>query len=33
MPANFAKQSLWHEDPRPTKLQHCPYNPNTIKYG
>ncbi len=33
MPAYVAKQLLWYEHPHPTKLQHCPYNPNPIKYG
>jgi hypothetical protein len=33
MPAYVAKQLLWYEHPHPTKPQHCPYNPNPIKYG
>jgi hypothetical protein len=33
MPAYVAKQLLWYEHPHPTKLQHCLYNPNPIKYG
>jgi hypothetical protein len=33
MPAHVAKQLLWYEHPHPKKLQHCPYNPNPIKYG
>jgi hypothetical protein len=33
MPAYIAKQLLWYEHPHPTKPQHCPYNPNPIKYG
>jgi hypothetical protein len=33
MPAYIAKQLLWYEHPHPTKLQHCPFNPNPIKYG
>ncbi len=32
MPTYVAKQLLWYEHPHPTKLQHCPYNPNPIKY-
>ncbi len=33
MPIYMAKQLLWYEHPHPTKPQHCPYNPNPIKYG
>ena len=33
MPAYVAKQLLRYEHPHPTKPQHCPYNPNPIKYG
>ncbi len=33
IPAYVAKQLLWYEHPHPTKPQHCPYNPNPIKYG
>jgi hypothetical protein len=33
MPTYVAKQLLWYEHPHLTKLQHCPYNPNLIKYG
>jgi hypothetical protein len=33
MPAYVAKQLLRYEHPHPTQLQHCPYNPNPIKYG
>ncbi len=33
MPAYVAKQLLWYEHPHTTKPQHCPYNPNPIKYG
>ncbi len=33
MPTYVAKQLLWYEHPHPTKPQHCPYNPNPIKYG
>jgi hypothetical protein len=33
MPAYAAKQLLRYKHPHPTKLQHCPYNPNPIKYG
>jgi hypothetical protein len=33
MPAYVAKQLLRYEHPHPTKPQHCPYNPNLIKYG
>ncbi len=33
MPAYVAKQLLRYKHPHPTKLQHCPYNPNPIKYG
>jgi hypothetical protein len=33
MPAYVAKQLLWYEHPHPAKPQHCPYNPNSIKYG
>jgi hypothetical protein len=33
MPAYVAKQLLQYEHPHPTKLQHCPYNLNSIKYG
>ncbi len=29
----MTKQLLRYEHPHPTKLQHCPYNPNPIKYG
>jgi hypothetical protein len=33
MPAYMTKQLLRYEHPHPMKLQHCPYNPNPIKYG
>jgi hypothetical protein len=33
MPAYIAKQLLRYEHPNPTEPQHCPYNPNPIKYG
>ncbi len=33
MPPYMAKQLLRYEHPHPSKLQHCPYNPNPIKYG
>ncbi len=33
MPAYVTKQLLQYEHPHPTKLQHCPYNLNPIKYG
>ncbi len=33
MPAYVAKQVLRNEHLHPTKPQHCPYNPNPIKYG
>jgi hypothetical protein len=33
MPAYVTKQLLRYEHPHPTKPQHCPYNPNPIKYG
>jgi hypothetical protein len=33
MPAYIAKQLLRYEHLHPTMLQHCPYNPNSIKYG
>jgi hypothetical protein len=33
MPAYMTKQLLRYGYPHPTKLQHCPYNPNPIKYG
>jgi hypothetical protein len=29
----MTKQLLRYEHPHPTKLQHCLYNPNPIKYG
>jgi hypothetical protein len=32
MPTYFAKQLPRYEHPHPTKPQHCPYNPNPIKY-
>ncbi len=33
IPTNVSKQLLWYKHPHPTKPQHCPYNPNPIKYG
>jgi hypothetical protein len=33
MPAYVAKQLIRYEHPHPAKPQHCPYNPNPIKYG
>jgi hypothetical protein len=33
MPTYVAKQLLRYEHPHPMKPQHCPYNPNLIKYG
>jgi hypothetical protein len=33
MPVYVAKQLLRYKHPHPTKLQHCPYNPNLIKYS
>jgi hypothetical protein len=33
MPAYIAKHLLRYKHPHPTKPQHCPYNPNPIKYG
>jgi hypothetical protein len=33
MSAYDAKQLLWYKHPHPTKPQHCPYNPNPVKYG
>jgi hypothetical protein len=33
MPTYVTKQLLQFEHPHPTKPQHCPYNPNPIKYG
>jgi hypothetical protein len=33
MPISIAKQLLQYEHPHLTKPQHCPYNPNLIKYG
>jgi hypothetical protein len=33
MPTYHAKELLRYGHPHPTKPQHCPYNPNPIKYG
>jgi hypothetical protein len=33
MPNYVAKQLVQYKHPHPTKPQHCPYNPNPIKYG
>jgi hypothetical protein len=33
MPVYIAKHLLQYKHPHPRKLQHCPYNPNPIKYG